>query len=273
MSAKPDQAPLSRPEVRQRPVGLVLAAGAGRRLGLGPKALLRSGGRTLIESLAEALLSGGCCDVTVVAGAGSEEVMAVLQGRDHVRVAHNPEWAEGMGSSLRCGLDAIGSTSNVLVAPVDRPGICQAEVERVIAAHRPGAITAAAHRDRNGQLRRGHPVLFDAIWTAEVVAAAYDDVGARELLIAHRDIVALVDCSDLDDGDDIDVPADLHLLDRPDRVRHGHGSGDSGCGDGGDGGDDGGGGVDNGGGGVDDASNSDNVSGAVSEGAVPPTRS
>lgn len=218
MTASPDQEPPINSAALQGPCGLVLAAGAGRRLGLGPKALLRCNGRTLVESLVESLLSGGCCNVTVVTGAGAEEVATVLKGRDHVRVAHNPEWDEGMGSSLRSGLDSIGPGRTVLVTPVDRPGICPAEVERVIAAHRPGAITAAAHRDRSGRLHRGHPVVFDAIWTAEVAAAAHDDIGARELLIAHRDIVALVDCSDLDDGEDIDVPADLHLLDRPDRT-------------------------------------------------------
>lgn len=194
------------------PAGLVLAAGAGRRLGLGPKALIEVDGVPLIHSVAEALLSGGCADVTVVTGAYADEVADILTDHPHMHVAHNPDWAAGMGASLRCGLTAIGPDRTVMVMPVDHPGINAAEVERVIAAHLPGGITAAAHRDSLGRLRRGHPVLLDAEWTAAAATAAHDDVGARELLAAHRDILTLVDCSDLSDGGDIDVPADLARL-------------------------------------------------------------
>ncbi|MGJ5724090.1 hypothetical protein ACSBQT_06925 [Brevibacterium sp. H602] len=99
-----------------------------------------------------------------------------------------------------------------MVTPVDRPGICAAEVARLIAAHRPRAITAAGHCDANGSLHRGHPVLFDESWTSQAAAAAHSDVGARDLLATHRSVVDLVDCSDLDDGADVDVPKDLHRL-------------------------------------------------------------
>ncbi|WP_432789600.1 nucleotidyltransferase family protein [Brevibacterium sp. K11IcPPYGO002] len=197
----------------QLPRGLVLAAGAGRRLGRGPKALLPcDDGLTLIESVVLALLEGGCQDVTVVTGACGEEVASALAGRDRVSIAFNPDWPSGMGTSLRRGLQAIGPGPDVMVTPVDRPGICAAEVARVIAAHSPGRITAAGHRDSKGQLRRGHPVLFDASWTGQAAAAAHGDIGARGLLEAHRSVVDLIDCSDLDDGADVDVPADLHRL-------------------------------------------------------------
>lgn len=195
------------------PAALVLAAGAGRRLGCGPKALLQINGVPLIHSLTDALLSGGCSDITVVTGAQAEEVETAILDRPRVHVAHNPDWTAGMGSSLRCGLQAIGTDRNILVTPVDRPGINAAEVARIIAAHHPGRITAAAHRDPTGRLQRGHPVLFDAVWTAAAAASAHNDVGARELLLAHHDTVALLDCSDLDDGADIDIPADLCRLD------------------------------------------------------------
>ena len=197
----------------RRPRGLILAAGAGRRLGRGPKALLeREDGLTLVESVLLALLGGGCTDVTVVTGARGDEVVSVLDGRDLVSIVDNPGWSSGMGSSLRCGLQTIGPGHDVMVTPVDRPGISAEEVARLIAAHHPGAITAAGHRDPSGSLRRGHPVLFDARWTPYAAAAAHGDVGARDLLEAHRSAVDLVDCSDLDDGTDVDVPKDLHRL-------------------------------------------------------------
>ena len=117
------------------------------------------------------------------------------------------------GTSLRTGLAAIGPGRDVLVTPVDRPGMCAAEVARVLAAHRPGGITAAAHREASGGLRRGHPVLFDAALTTAAAEAAHADVGARDLLRARRDHVQLVDCTDLDDGADLDLPEDLWRLD------------------------------------------------------------
>lgn len=213
MSGGADATRPRQPFAGRRPRGLVLAAGAGRRLGQGPKALLpRDDGITLIESVVLALLGGGCQDVTVVTGARGEEVESALAGCDRVAIAFNPDWSSGMGSSLRRGLQAIGPGPDVMVTPVDRPGICAAEVARLIAAHRPGAITAAAHRDSEGRLRRGHPVLFDASWTSQAAAAAHGDIGARDLLEAHRSVVDLIDCSDLDDGADVDVPADLHRL-------------------------------------------------------------
>src|SRR5690625_5441319 len=105
-----------------------------------------------------------------------------------------------MGGSLRLGLEAIGPGHDVLISPVDRPGLRAEEVARVIAAHRPEQITAAAHRTGTDRLRRGHPVLLAARWTAAAAAAAHAEVGARDLLRAQREIVQLVDCSDLDDG-------------------------------------------------------------------------
>lgn len=189
-----------------------MAAGAGRRLGRGPKALLRHRGVTLVEHVVDAMLAGGCGNVTVVCGAGAERVLEVLGSRAAVHCVVNRDWDAGMGTSLRRGLEVIGTGVDVLVMPVDRPGVIPEEIRRVIVAHHQGSITAAVHRDHTGQLRRGHPVLFDAGWTGAAVAAAHGDVGARDLLTAHREIVQLVDCSDLDDGADVDEPRDLARL-------------------------------------------------------------
>lgn len=197
---------------RVRPEGLLLAAGAGHRLGRGPKALLRHCGVTLVEYVTDAMLAGGCARVTVACGAGAGEVAEALSPRPAVHCVENPGWPAGMGTSLRRGLEAIGVGVDVLVMPVDRPGTSASEIERVIDAHRPDGITAAAHRDHIGDLRRGHPVLFDARWTGAAAAAAHGDVGARDLLTAQREFVQVVDCSDLDDGGDVDEPRDLERL-------------------------------------------------------------
>ncbi|WP_295652009.1 nucleotidyltransferase family protein [uncultured Dietzia sp.] len=212
MNSRPETGPGAGPIRREQPEGLLLAAGEGRRLGRGPKALLRHGGVTLAEHVADAMLAGGCGRVTVVTGAGAREVAEALESLRDVRCIENPDWSAGMGTSLRCGLEALGPGVNVLVMPVDRPGVSATAVERVIHAHGPGGITAAAHRDPGGRLRRGHPVLFAARWTGDAAAAAHGDVGARGLLSTQYELVRLVDCSDLDDGADVDTPDDLTRL-------------------------------------------------------------
>ncbi|MFF2028881.1 nicotine blue oxidoreductase [Arthrobacter sp. NPDC058192] len=194
-----------------RTTAVLLAAGAGTRLGLGPKALLPFHGHTLVEVLADVLLAGGCREVVTVLGAEAERVRAATDLSRH-RVIENPHWATGMGSSFRAGVAAADPEDHVLIALVDQPGLTPATVERLIDAHRPGRVTAAAYREPDGQLRRGHPLLLDASLRAAAADAATGDAGARVFLQGRPDLVDLVDCSDLSGGEDLDTPDQLDLL-------------------------------------------------------------
>ncbi|PNG92125.1 nucleotidyltransferase family protein [Streptomyces malaysiensis] len=189
--------------------GIVLAAGGGRRLGGRPKALLTHRGRPLVEHAAHALLAGGCTPVHIVLGAGAETVRERARLPGCVLV-DNPDWAEGMGSSLRAGLGSLAGTGAgaALVALVDQPGIGAEAVARVVAAYRsPSTLAAAAY---DGE--RGHPVLFGADRWGDITASAVGDRGARAYLQAHQSAITLVDCSDIARTDDIDTPEDLTLL-------------------------------------------------------------
>lgn len=195
--------------------GVLLGAGSGSRLGRGPKALLRrTDGSTLVEHLAAVLAAGGCAPVVVVLGAGAATVRT-LPGLARHLVVENPDWERGMGGSLRCGLDAVPGGHGALVALVDQPGLDAATVRRLLAAHRPGRITAAGFRGPKpggAGLRRGHPVLFDPGDLPAVRSAARGDAGAREYLATHRNRLDVVDCSDRSDGGDVDTPDELHRL-------------------------------------------------------------
>ena len=196
--------------------GVLLAAGAGTRLGRGPKALLPFRGRTLVEVLADILLDGGCREVVVVLGAGAADVRARADLARHT-VVENPGWAGGMGSSFQSGLDRARREDHVLVALVDQPGLTAETVARLLRAHRPGRVTAAAYANASGKLRRGHPLLLDATLRAEAAASAAGDAGARRFLQAHPDLIDLVDCtlppgSGQSGGEDLDSPDQLHLL-------------------------------------------------------------
>ncbi|MDI2131534.1 nucleotidyltransferase family protein [Yinghuangia seranimata] len=197
------------PERPARVAGLLLAAGGGSRLGGRPKALLPYRGRPLVEHAVRVLRDGGCDDVTVVLGASAEQVRATadLSG---FRVVDNPDWATGMGSSLRAGLAALPADCDAAVVTlVDMPGVGAPAVARLIAAHvGDGADLAAATYDG----KRSHPVLFAARWWPEIDASAQGDAGARVFLAAHSEQLRLVECGDVAEAYDIDTPEDLKRL-------------------------------------------------------------
>lgn len=196
---------------KQRTTAVLLAAGAGTRLGRGPKALLPFRGRTLVEVLAGVLLDGGCREVVIVLGADAAKVRDTTDLAQYT-VIENPDWESGMGSSFRLGIAAAATEDQVLMALVDQPGLTPETVARVLATHRPGRVTAAAYRGPDGTLRRGHPLLLDAALRAEAAESATGDAGARLFLQARPELIDLVDCSDQSGGEDLDTPDQLRLL-------------------------------------------------------------
>lgn len=192
--------------------GLLLAAGAGRRMGT-PKALLRDERDVpYVDRALGRLLDGGCDLVTVVLGAAADEVRAILDEDGWcvdpaVDVVVAEDWAEGMGASLRAGLSALAvgrdDVTAALVSLVDLPDVDEAVVARVLAAD-----------DRSDSLARasydgvpGHPVLLGRDHWAGVVETATGDRGARDYL-RDRDVLT-VECGDLATGRDVDTPGEF----------------------------------------------------------------
>lgn len=181
--------------------GLVLAAGAGRRYG-SPKALVRWHGTLLVERAVGLLAAGGCDPVLVVLGAAAGEVLRTADLGAAIPV-HNPDWATGMGSSLRAGLAAVPPAATaVIVTLVDTPGLGPESVRRLAAS--PGPAAVATYEGR-----RGHPVLLCRAVLDEVADAATGDRGAGPWLTGHPERVLLVPCDGTGDPRDVDVPDDL----------------------------------------------------------------
>lgn len=180
--------------------GLLLAAGSGSRLGT-PKALVRDDDGTswLLRAVAT-LRDGGCERVTVVLGAAADEARPLLAGAG-VQVVVAADWAEGMGASLRAGLDALsgGDGEAAVVTLVDLPDVTAEVVRRVTGLGTDSGVLARASYDG----RAGHPVLLGRDHWAGVVASAAGDRGARDYLAGH--MVFLVECGDLATGRDIDT--------------------------------------------------------------------
>jgi CTP:molybdopterin cytidylyltransferase MocA len=178
--------------------GILLAAGAGRRLGQ-PKALVDLGGRPLAARGVALLREGGAAPVIVVTGAAAVNLTGVI-------TVHNPHWSTGMGSSLAAGLATVpDECAAAVVALVDQPLVGAAAVRRLIAAYQGGASVAVAAY--GGQPR--NPVLLGREHWAEVTALAAGDAGARAFLRARPDLVTLVECGDTGSPDDIDTTEDL----------------------------------------------------------------
>lgn len=190
-----------------RVAGLLLAAGAGRRMG-GPKALVELGGEPLVARALRALRGAGIDPRLVVLGAEAHRAEPVVAATDpEAAVVVAPDWADGMGASLRAGLAVVpGDVDAVLVLLVDTPGIGPAALARVAAVADRGRIARGSYHGRPG-----HPVLFGAAHLPGVAAAAHDDVGARGYL-ADRDDVRPVEVGDVATRDDVDTPADLARL-------------------------------------------------------------
>ncbi len=188
---------------------MLLAAGGGQRFG-GPKALIEHDGELLVERGARLLLRSGCTPVVAVIGAGAGEVVrrARLGAAD---VVVNPDWEEGIGSSLRAGLKALSGRSGIgaaVVALCDQPRVGPDAVGRLIAAWQGGSPVAVASFDG----RPRNPVLLDRSVWGDVADLAEGDAGARRFLRAHPDLVTTVECGDVASAEDIDTPDDLVLL-------------------------------------------------------------
>ena len=187
--------------------GLVLAAGAGSRFE-GPKQLAELDGRPLLEHVLAAMAAAPLDRVVVVLGAGGEEVLAGvdLHGAEPV-VCEG--WREGMGASLRTGIEAVGGAAAAVVALGDQPLLTPAAVARVIEA-RSGEIDAV--RATYGGVP-GHPVVLERALFAEV-RQLKGDKGARALLAGAR--VREVACDGLGSPVDVDTRQQLEELEAGD---------------------------------------------------------
>ena len=167
---------------------MVLAAGRGARVG-GPKALLTLDGETFLARVTRLLARPGVAGVLAVVGHEADRVASQAGISGRVDLVRNPRPAEGMLSSLRCGLDAAEArgADAVLVHPVDHPLVDGATVDRVLEALAAGATIAVPSHGG----RRGHPGGFArGAWPA--LRAADEGRGARGVLADHPEWIVHV---------------------------------------------------------------------------------
>lgn len=188
-------------------VGILLAAGAGTRMG-GPKALIGplAGEESPVSRVAGWMHAGGCEQVVVIIGARSAEVRASLPIHPWLSVLEATDWAQGMGASLRAGLAyaTAGSFGAALVTLVDLPDVRTPVFERLLATAGKNDSVDSVLARAVYEGRPGHPVLIGRGWWMTAAEVADGDTGARELFASRPHL--LVECGDLASGEDADLP-------------------------------------------------------------------
>ena len=184
------------------PVGLILAAGAGRRFG-STKQLAELRGRPLLAHALEAMLAAGLERVIVVLGHDAEAIRARVDfGAAEVVIAE--DWADGQAASLRRGLAAAGEADAVVITLGDQPFI----TPQVIRAALDQLEGYDAVRALYGDLP-GHPVVLGRA-VLDAAGGLRGDQGARELLADFR--VHQWQAGHLASAVDVDTPEELRAL-------------------------------------------------------------
>ncbi len=186
---------------------ILLAAGAGSRFG-GGKLLATYRGRPLIEASLSNLADAPVDEAVVVVGDEAKRMREACEPYGF-EVVENPDWAEGISTSVQAGLRALGPrTRAAVVLLADQPLVGAGTVGRLLAAFEGGARVAAA--TYGGELR--NPVLFSReVWPLLMTELSGDE-GARSFLRRHPELVTRVPCDGVGDPADVDTAEDLRRL-------------------------------------------------------------
>ena len=190
----------------KRIAAVVLAAGRSTRMGGPNKLLAEIARRPLVRIVAEEALASRADPVIVVAGHQRAEVEKALAGL-RVRIVHNPDFAEGLGTSLRAGIAAVPANSDAAIVCLgDMPRVDAALMNRLIAAFDPdrGALVVVPTFEG----KRGNPVLWSRRFFPDLMAIE-GDVGARHLIGRYSEAVAEVPVEGKAALIDVDTPEAL----------------------------------------------------------------
>ena len=202
---------VTRPQPRKEPqpekgrsvAAVILGAGRSTRMGGPNKLTAEIAGRPLVRIAAEAALASRARPVIVVTGHDREKVTAALAGLD-VRIVHNPDFADGLSTSLKTGLSAVpDDVDGAIVCLGDMPQVSAALIDKLAGAFDPerGALVVVPTFDG----KRGNPVVWSRRFFNELMALE-GDVGARYVINRYPEAVAEVPVTDQAALNDVDTP-------------------------------------------------------------------
>ena len=201
---------VTRPQPRDEPVpdgrkiaAVILAAGRSTRMGGPNKLLAEIGGRPLVRIAAEEALASRAKPVIVVTGHQREQVEAAVAGLD-VKLVHNPDFANGLSTSVKAGLSAVPQdVDGAIVCLGDMPQVRAPLIDQLALAFDPekGALIVVPSVDG----KRGNPVVWSRRFFHELMGLE-GDVGARHVIGRYPEAVAEVPVADKAVFVDVDTP-------------------------------------------------------------------
>ena len=188
---------------------IILAAGESRRMGK-QKLLLPFGEKTMIETVIDNAVQSKVDEVLVVLGSGAEKIAEKIKSsflekslskKKHVKTTVNPEFRQGMLSSIQWGVKSLPEdTRAALVMLGDQPLIPGSVIDKIVDAHKQtqkGIVLPVYNK------KRGHPILIDMKYRDEVKRIS-PDTGLRALVHNHAEDILEIE---------VDVPGVLRDID------------------------------------------------------------
>jgi molybdenum cofactor cytidylyltransferase len=162
---------------------IILAAGASSRLGT-PKQNLIYQGQTLLQRAIHTALTSACCEKIVVVLGANEGVIRPNISDHQIHITYNPNWQEGIASSIRLGITELQKLEPNIKAAIlmlcDQPFVDPLLIYQLTErkAENNNGIIACAYKDTLGV-----PALFDASYFPQLLMLQGKE-GAKKLIKA-----------------------------------------------------------------------------------------
>ncbi|MGZ4873712.1 MAG: NTP transferase domain-containing protein [Candidatus Angelobacter sp.] len=186
---------------------VVLAAGISRRMGT-PKQLLRIDGETMLERTLKNVRASNVSEIVLVLGYAAESVKKEIS-TEGVKIVHNPNYEQGMGTSLRTGLAAVDANATAaLIVLADQPWVGSDTLNSLIACHGESTPQIIIPTYKGF---RGNPVLLDRSVFPELQGLT-GDVGCRAIFGEHTENILKLPVDDSGILLDVDSRDDFETL-------------------------------------------------------------
>jgi molybdenum cofactor cytidylyltransferase len=183
------------------------------------KLLMLFGDKSLIEHAVDTLRASDVDEIVVVLGHEADQVRSRL-GRHRVNFVHNPDYREGLSTSVRAGIGAVPKAADaIMIYLADQPLIEPGEINRLIRAFAEAKKAGKSIVVPFFGHERGNPVILDASYR-EMVLDIAGDVGCRRIIKRHPEQVFAVQMPTDHVVRDVDTPEDFLRARGEEQIHH-----------------------------------------------------